>query len=163
MRCTQEQFNAIKPKLRGLMIERIDYFTVYNYLVNNLIGKTKIISNVMNHSKGDYNREVHEEWNERIFLQACGIIPCTIQDRLANLEKEIKEVKASIEEENKPKIGDICKFWDDDKSIFIVGKLESVKETELYPYCIHGVGFNIGFKNCEKITDENFLKSFNDL
>lgn len=156
MRCTQEQFNAIKPKLTNL--QSITMFTGKTYLTNNLSGEKGFISNVAERCKRDHNREVHEEWNERIFLEACGLIPCTIQDRLANLENELKEVKALIEEENKPKIGDICKFWDDDKSRFIVGKLEVV-ETGSYPYYVHGTIF----KNCEKITNENLLKTFNNL
>ena len=157
MRCTQEQFNAIKHKLTNL--QSVTTFTKDMYLTNNLSGGKGFISNISGIYKRDHNREVYEEWNERIFLEACGIIPCTIQDRLANLEKEIKEVKALIEEENKLKIGDICKFWDDDKSKFIVGKLERFVDIADYLFCVDG----LVFKNCEKITDETFLKSFSNL
>lgn len=164
MRCTQEQFEEIKPKLKGVSIHSVN-FDIYtrsgrsSYLTNNLSGKNYVVSNICEFVKREYNREVHEEWNEEVFLKACGIIPCTIQDRLANLENELKEVKALIEEENKPKKGDICKFWDDDKSIFIVGKLIYVAETGIYRYYIHGTAF----KNYMKITDENFLSAFDNL
>lgn len=162
MRCTQSQFEEIKPKLKGVHTYDVDFYLYSRspYLINNLSGKKGAISNIPEHYKSDYSREVHEEWNERIFLEACGIEIETLQDRLANLEKEIKEVKALIEEENKPKIGDICKFWDDDKSIFIVGKLEDVTDIEIFTYCAHD---GIGFKNCIKITDPTLLESLNRL
>lgn len=162
MRCTQKQFEEIKCKLKGINIHDIVFYNFIRncYLTNNLLGKKGVISNISEHCKRDYNREVHEEWNERIFLEACGITPETLQDRLTNLEKEIEEVKALIEEENKPKIGDICKFWDDDKSMFIVGKFERVAEIENYRYCVFD---GIAFENCEKITDENFLNTFDNL
>lgn len=130
MRCTQDQFEAIKPKLKGIMdISEVNYnFTRYSYLINNFMGLNYVVSNISERCKRDRNREVYEEWNEKIFLDACGITPETLQDRLANLEKEIKEVKALIEEENEPKAGDICKFWDDDKSRFIVGEFECVMD-----------------------------------
>lgn len=160
MRCTQEQFDSIKPKLIGLMIEHISPFSECGYLTNNLWGKEKIISNITYYAKAYVNREVHEEWNEEIFLKACGIeVETTLTEQLEKEEAEVKRLKEAIEEENKPKIGDICKFWDNDKSIFIVGKLERVFKTRIHRYHVHG----IPFKNCMKITDENFLKSFDNL
>jgi len=159
MRCTQEQFDAIEPKLRDLKIWYITPFTDCNYLVNNVGGETKTISNVMNHAKGDHNREVHEEWNEEIFLEACGIEVETLQEKEQRLLKELEEVQQQIEEENKPKIGDICKVWDNDKTTFLVGRLECVAETEIYPYYVYGVTF----KNCEKITDSVLLENLNRL
>ena len=41
MKCTQEQFDAVRPKLRGLKIEDIKSLTDCNYLVNNLGGGSK--------------------------------------------------------------------------------------------------------------------------
>lgn len=158
MRCTQEQFDAIKPKSER--IEAITSFEECTYLINNLDNNKGVISNIYGRYKRDHNREVYEEWDEKIFLDACGITTETLQDRLANLEKEIEEVKALIEEENEPKTGDICKFWDDDKNDFIIGKLEYADGTEVYPYEVrHGSVF----KNCMKIINENFLKALNNL
>lgn len=80
MKCTQEQFEAIRPKLKGLIVRSISSFSASDYLVNNFAEERKIISNVMNHAKTDYNREVYEIWNEEIFLKACGIEVETFQD-----------------------------------------------------------------------------------
>jgi len=159
MRCTQEQFDAIEPKLRDLKIWSITPFTDCNYLVNNVGGETKTISNVMNHAKGDHNREVHEEWNERIFLEACGIEVETLQEKEQRLLKELEAVRKNIED-SKVKVGDWCKFWDDDESRFIVGKFERVVDKENYSYYVHGVGW---FKNCMKITDSALLLSLHRL
>lgn len=73
MRCTQEQFDAIKPKLVHLKIICIDSFVTYGYLVNNLSDTPFFISNICETDKMSYKRKVYEEWNEKIFLKACGI------------------------------------------------------------------------------------------
>lgn len=109
MKCTQEQFNTVKPKLKGLDIMNIEPFTDCNYLVNNLWGSAKIISNITNTVKGDFNRQIHEYWNEEIFLKACGIEAETLQEKAIRLENELEEVKQQIKEKNKIKIGDWVK------------------------------------------------------
>lgn len=80
MKCTPEQFDTIKPKLKGLRIGFLSSFTDFIYLVNNFGGRVKSINNVMPHAKGDFDREVYEIWNEEIFLKACGIEVETFQD-----------------------------------------------------------------------------------
>lgn len=106
MKCTQEQFNAVKPKLIGLKIIGLDSFTDCNYLVNNLGKREKLISNITPDSKGYYNREIHEEWNEEIFLKACGIkTEPTLIERLQKAEAEVKRLKEAIED-GKIKVND---------------------------------------------------------
>lgn len=72
MKCTQEQYETIKPKLNELNKE-IGGFERLPYLTNFIFGRENNIGNVFESCKGDYNREVFEKWNERIFLEACGI------------------------------------------------------------------------------------------
>jgi len=75
MRCDKEQFKAIKPKLEKAKIEIkniSDNFGRYCYLVNNYIGK-RSVSNVSVLWIDEFNRIVHEQWNEKVFLEACGI------------------------------------------------------------------------------------------
>lgn len=108
MKCTQEQFDAVKPKLKGLNIEDINSFYYHNYLINNLGGQEKTISNISEFTKGEYNREVHEEWNEKIFLEACGIEAETLQEKEQRLLKELEEVRNEIED-SKIKVGDWVK------------------------------------------------------
>ncbi len=75
MKCTQKQFDAIRDKLVGIEIgDDIAHFKNYPYLVNNYAGKgLNFMSNASGYYNGSYNREIHETWNEEIFLNACGI------------------------------------------------------------------------------------------
>jgi len=74
MKCNQEQFEAIKPKLGGLKIKSIASFKACEYLLNNYMGEKLLISNNNASGKLDFpERIVHETWNEKIFLEACGI------------------------------------------------------------------------------------------
>jgi len=77
MKCTQEQFEMIKPKLdkNNLHFENIKCFKEDCYLKNNSAQDEKAIyiTNIPNKWKSDLNRTVYETWNERIFLEACGI------------------------------------------------------------------------------------------
>ena len=78
MRCNQEQFNAITPKLEqvGFKINLEFSPTCFPYLVNNYSGRTKEIACVQSHTVHDseYNRTVFEKWNEQTFLEYCGIV-----------------------------------------------------------------------------------------
>lgn len=75
MRCTEEQYEKIKPKLlkAGLKIESLQSFKNNDYLVNNLESDFGLISNVYESRKEFYGRQVVETWNEKLFLEACGI------------------------------------------------------------------------------------------
>lgn len=70
MRCTREQFEAIKPKLieRGFVINAVFAFKYYPYLANNLMGMNGVISNI----NSIEDSTVYEEWNEEIFLRNLG-------------------------------------------------------------------------------------------
>lgn len=73
MKCNQEQWDIIKGKLVGFLLAVSPGFRNYPYLVNNSLGNFDIINNFSSVSKRDHNREVHEIWNEQVFLEACGI------------------------------------------------------------------------------------------
>ena len=75
MKCNQEQFDAIKPILEkhGMKIVSISPFDEYPYLTNDLGNRQGLISNVGNYAKNSYNRTVYEQWNQDVFLKACGI------------------------------------------------------------------------------------------
>jgi len=76
MKCNQEQFNSIKPKLEKarLEINRIDDFYTFEYLTNNFCGKL-LISNLSNKDAcfEKLHNVVCQTWNESVFLEACGI------------------------------------------------------------------------------------------
>lgn len=108
MKCTREQFEAIKPKLEGVKIE-IGNFEKLLYLCNNLDGYTHVIANIFESCRKDYNRTVYETWNEEIFLKACGIEVNSLEQQLQKAEAEVKRLQSLIEEENNIKIGDWVK------------------------------------------------------
>lgn len=76
MKCNKEQFEAIKPYINkeGLHLKHIsEDFDRADYLCNFAWGEKETISNFTTSNYKNFNREVHETWNERIFLNACGI------------------------------------------------------------------------------------------
>ena len=106
MKCTQEQFEAIKPKLKeiGKMGDLLFAFKNNNlYLVNNYDGEPFYFD--ISYCD-DYTRKVHEEWDEEIFLKACGVEVESLEQQLQKAEAEVKRLQSLIEEENKIKIGD---------------------------------------------------------
>lgn len=81
MKCTQEQFKSIKPKLIGLEDFSNNDFENFPYLTSPL-NKNHWVNN---HNKSTMvkTREVFETWDEKVFLEACGI----------ETKPSIKEVK----------------------------------------------------------------------
>lgn len=69
MRCTQEQWDAIKDKLAD--VELISNFKESSYLVN--CYKHSKITNLLRSYSTFWTKEIYEEWNEQVFLEACGI------------------------------------------------------------------------------------------
>ena len=75
MLCNKEQFEAIKPKLKGIVINSVNRFDYYPYLTNT-DGNSDTINNITKKGFGYLWRRfenIYETWNERIFLEACGI------------------------------------------------------------------------------------------
>src|SRR5690606_32251225 len=104
MKCTQEQFDAVKPKLTNCKIGYVSNLEDMPYLVNNADNEPLKVYN-LNSRKECYNRTVYEEWNEEIFLKACGIEVETLQEQLQKAQLEVERLQKQIEEENKPKVG----------------------------------------------------------
>lgn len=76
MRCSQEQWKLIKPKLDKLNLKISNLFNKerHCYLLNNFgeFGKS-IISIGGNQGISNHDGEVYEEWNEQIFLESLGV------------------------------------------------------------------------------------------
>jgi hypothetical protein len=107
MRCTQEQFEAIKPKFKNtkwkVLSDIMVDFKIDAYLVNNY-KKNKIV-NIHEDCKGNRGRTVYETWDEATFLRACGIEvdePLTVsKEFILDLHNEViwPSVKDKIEKE----------------------------------------------------------------
>jgi len=70
MKCSQKDWDSIKDRFIGI---NLSSFNRYDYIVNNFSGKDMCIKNIFDFYKNDYNREIHETFNAKIFLNACGI------------------------------------------------------------------------------------------
>lgn len=85
-----------------------------------------------------------------------------IEDNKIGLEyllEEAKQLVFELEEkinENKPNIGDVCKFWDNDVNGFIIGVLSDIDESRT-PYRDNICCWYI---YCEKITDQHIISYF---
>lgn len=74
MKFNKEQFNAIEPKLKksGIELNVWDIGTENCYLTNNWDYRFCIGNHSQNHSS--FKRcDTYEQWNEKVFLEACGI------------------------------------------------------------------------------------------
>jgi len=74
MRCSNKQYNDIKSKLKNFRVTDCDFnFKRYPYLTNNYGNPNS--KDLGTHSADMIRRgtEIHETWNEKIFLEACGI------------------------------------------------------------------------------------------
>jgi len=104
MRCNQEQFDKIKPKLEknGIVIKMMAEFccdSVKYYLINDFNEKLGTVTNVSNPSRK--GRAQYETWNEQLFLEACGIkinndMKITKEFIKANADKTFKEVFSEV-------------------------------------------------------------------
>lgn len=157
MRCTQEQFDAIKPKLKDCIITNIWFFDNFNYLVNNCNGTERHIINVEYSNKDMYNRKVYKTWNEEIFLKACGIETETLQEKEQRLLKELEETRKAIEEENEIKVGDLVKCTNKHSDAkCVIGLVEDLHAGYV------GVGGH-WYDKFEKITGSVLIESLNKL
>lgn len=74
----------------------------------------------------------------------------TLQEKEQRLLKELEEVRKEIED-SKIKVGDWCKFWDNDKDEFIIGKFQEEYEDTYVTSDTH-------FYNCKKITNPQLIE-----
>lgn len=70
MSCNQKQFESIKSKIDHLDVFMIEEFRENFYLV--LFEDMSITNGTIKDYDG-YKYEIHETWNEKVFLEACGI------------------------------------------------------------------------------------------
>jgi hypothetical protein len=78
MRCTKEQFEAVKPKLEkaGRIGQLLGAFKEFQYLTNDYNGKEDLVFDFISSGaiwRNEHQENIHETWNEKVFLEACGI------------------------------------------------------------------------------------------
>ena len=149
MRCTQEQFDAVKPKLECIKIESACDFETFPYLINYYADEENNIGNV--HFNAIRNeRNIHKTWNEEIFLKACGVEVNTLEQQLQKAEAEVKRLKEAIED-SEIKVGDWVKRTREGLELFKADKTHDYRyinsEKHLY----------------QKITDQELINKLNEL
>jgi hypothetical protein len=104
MRCNQEQFEAIKPKLEkaGIKITSVTYFSVNNYLTNNWNEDCPVVANHQDIHSNYSKCKQYEYWNEKTFLRACGI---EVKPSLEEVKAYFKNAKEVICLNGKKDIG----------------------------------------------------------
>ena len=75
-----------------------------------------------------------------------------LQEAIEKLEHYKKEVER-LENELKPKVGDVVKAWQSNENDFVIGILKSVDES-VHP---HYVGDSGWFKNAKKVTEQEVI------
>lgn len=99
MRCNQEQFDAILPKLAGKVKEIQTFLIDENdklYLINNLYNQSGRIDLVKSKSATQFCRSSHEVWNEETFLDACNISSIEINNELNYKEVLLETPKSDV-------------------------------------------------------------------
>ena len=107
MACTEEQWQSIKPKLEYLN-PTIGNFNKLGHLTNYFYGKENHIGNVYSYVAGDYKREIHETWNEKVFLEACGI---ETEPEYVITESQIKRLHTQAKDEYGEGVCNDLKEW----------------------------------------------------
>ena len=86
MKCSQEQFDKIKPKLKGIILAD-NFFNLkkYPYLTNDYHsyykqGLGSVDKDMM------YGIEIYEIWDEKIFLDACDIELVESKTKITSVE-----------------------------------------------------------------------------
>lgn len=161
MRCSQEQFDAVRGKLKeaGIKISGVNNLEYLQYLVNDFNYK-KEVTNLSGDCK-HYKDNVHEIWNEKVFLEACGIVV-----------KKPKEESFVITKSQALEIHSFCmihdeEFADEVKELFPSAFVEEKKElvvekwykrvdSQKFLFCFQGE-----FGNAEDILDISYGFSHN--
>lgn len=124
MKCNQEQFDVVKWKLMDYRTDYINNFNEYPYLTNYLQHGNQIATCTDFFAKNNTERhDLHETWNEKVFLEACGIVVEELKEEGFVITKEqIKVIYDELDDESKYLVED----WF--PSVFVEDKKELVLE-----------------------------------
>lgn len=103
--------------------------------------------------------EYYTEWlisNRKPTTHISTLFEPTYEQQLQEAKKKLEHYKKEVERlENKirPNINDVCKFWDNDESVFAIGTLSLIDDSDV-PY---NVGDSAWFKNAIKVTEQEVI------
>jgi len=145
MKCTQEQFESIKPKLEknGIRISNMSSFEKDPFLVNNAFSDELCVCNFSSKNRND--RELFETWNEQIFLESCGIkVEETYQITKEQILKLYNNEGSKYVQEWFPSV------FEEDKKELVVGKWYKGEQNILL--------YVTDFKDINNINGYGFIK-----
>jgi len=98
MRCNEQQFNEILSKLKigAHYINLKGAFDEYPYLTNyynSVDGNIGFTNKMLKNEKS----KIFEEWNQKTFLEACGIQKPIRTNKLTELEKRVKVLEGKVD------------------------------------------------------------------
>lgn len=78
----------------------------------------------------------------------------SLEQELQEAETKVAELKKQIEERDKPKKGDVCKFYDSEEENYVISKLMEIDNTHHLSYIS-----NRGFRWCKakKLTQQEVI------
>lgn len=95
MKCTQEQWDSIKGRIPKNKINTVTSFKSYPYLIN--FDDEKTISNISTtptwKKLWEQNPEIHETFNAKIFLEACGIETTPTLEEVKEYFKDAEKIE----------------------------------------------------------------------
>src|SRR5699024_4289839 len=78
------------------------------------------------------------------------------EEQLQEAKKQLEHYKREVERlenESKPKVGDVAKAWNCNEKYFVVGVITFIDNTG-FPYL---VGDSVWFKNAKKLTEQEVI------
>ena len=80
----------------------------------------------------------------------------TYEEQLQEAKKKLEHYKREVERlenESEPKVGDVCKFWDNLDSDFFIGILTGTEDSD-FPYKVWD---SVWLKNAKKLTEQEVI------
>lgn len=77
------------------------------------------------------------------------------EQQLKEAKKQLEHYKKEVERlesESKPKVGDVCKFWDFDEGVFILSELVQISE-DSSPY----LSWGDSYRNARRLTEQEVI------
>lgn len=137
-----------------------------NFNLINLKGrKSKWIASKPNENMADDFLKFVQEYiylkNKKKYLERKNnnIIESPLTEQLEKAKAEVKRIEQEIEG-SRIKVGDVCKFWDNNENSFVIGVVQYVYENAKLKY---ETIFDCQFPNAEKITDQELINKLNNL
>ena len=87
------------------------------------------------------------------------------EEQLIEAVKRVEILKEKVKQLKEPKVGDVCKFWDDDEDGFVISKISEIRNdsdviSRVFPYGVYKTGnYHIQYyKNAKKLNQQEVIE-----